>query len=594
MDGAELSDHRDVRMLGKLKIHSEVITVRECPRCGSRWPADWDYCQSCAVWLVGNEREERSTTIVPSAGARITPQLDVGETLIAAEIRHGSTSDALTQLNRARDLLEGAMTAITAHEGHGEWIRDRGIVGHWTDPRSGTEQAARAICATMAEPSEHSTRIHRESSLGVGVVLANQSKCADHPLNRAFRLASLAHPNRAFFSRYAYEQVVERFDFHGVQPVVPRAEHLEPTFELLGPKPERSGTHHVGRDKVPMVGRRELLEELDHCRLEAAGGKSIVVHIVAQPGQGKSRLIREWLSKCNQAKTLDRSIRLACNGVPYGDYPLRSWQRLVEPLRRTRDLNAAAEVPTARKISEKLRARGRPVLVVIDDLHWIDRESRSLIVELISGLDRALTILAYRPSFTTKPSLEPVGFHRRFQLMALTEKEMATFLELLAEEARVKLQTTPMHELVTKAQGSPLYAKEAIAHIAAVGVKGLQSLPSSLVELLIFRTKWAVAALHPKFDRWQREQKLWGSEQCELVDELEQWEEELTSWLDRFDVLEEESAQTVANFLDGLRRVDGELAILNLLVGRQRPHRNRLAQALTRIQRLVEDTKSST
>jgi hypothetical protein len=46
---------------------------------------------------------------------------------------------------------------------------------------------------------------------------------------------------------------------------------------------------------------------------------------------------------------------------------------------------------------------------------------------------------------------------------------------------------------------------------------------------------------------------------------------------------DEQSSETVAEFLGYLRRIDGALALGSLLLGRQRPHRHRLAQAIDRI-----------
>lgn len=580
-------------ILGKLHIHTETVPVRECSRCHARWPDDWDYCQNCAVWLPGHERKEQFTTVVPSANAadRI-PRSNLGATLVAVEVRCGSNFLNRRQLARGRELLKRALTIIGAHGGEAIAIAKRGVAGQWKDLQRGTEQAARALCALTSRTestgrSEPITPLSAEHlSLGVGVVLIDETPVDQ--LHRAFRLAALAHPDQLFFSSEAYERVVEQFDFQGLQPIVPKAERLEPVFALVGPKPERSGTHHVGPEKVPMVGRRELLAGLEHCRHQAADGKCVVVHLIAEPGQGKSKLIREWLAECDRLERLDGWTRLSCDGVPYGDYAFRSWRRLVAPLVRARNSSTGAEIASVESIANWLGAAKRPALLVIDDLHWIDTGSRDLIVRLISELRTALVILAYRPSFVPKASLEPPALHRRFQLAPLNRLEMSTLIEMLAEESGAKLSVASKEEIVAKSNGSPLYANEAVAHLIEAGSARARSLPASLIELLILRIQWTAHELLPELERRRRFYQFGGTSKQELLRELERLEERLSTWLDRFDAVEEESAKTVARFVEGLQRVDGELAILSLLLGKQRPHRNRLAQALTRVQKFVD------
>lgn len=586
-------------MVDKLKIHSEMVTVRECSQCFARWPNDWDYCQNCAVWLPGNEREEHITTIVPWSGAAGgAPRLRLGTTLLAIELRDGYNSPACIELARGQELLKRLLVSIGVHGGKAGQIAKRGIVGYWKGRGGGTAQAARALCALAGRNkslgyTERAMRVSADAvSLGVGVVLVD--KVLADPRDRAFRLAALAHPNRVFFAREAYEQVVEEFDFQGLQPIVPKSEYLEPVFELIGPKPERSGTHHVGPDKVPMVGRRKLLQTIERCSHEAANGKCIVVHLVAEPGQGKSKLIREWLAERDRPDRLEGWIRLSCSGVPYGDYAFRSWQRLVAPLVRGGHADAEAQIIGAQAVAHKLRAAEQPVLLVIDDLHWIDAGSQNLIVRLISRLRETLVILAYRPSFVSKVRLEPPAVHRRYRIAPLSGKEMNTLIKMLAEESGAKLPYESSPHIVAKAHGSPLYAREAVAHLAEVGGAGRGSaLPPLLIELLILRTQWTARELLPELERRRRDYQFGGTDKEELLHEVESLEERLCAWLDRFDLVEEESAKTVRKFLEGLQRVDGRLAILGILLGRQRPHRNRLAQALTRVQSFIESAGST-
>src|SRR5581483_11264811 len=101
------------------------------------------------------------------------------------------------------------------------------------------------------------------NSLHIGVAaIGDEAQSAEQAYHLAIRIASLALPNTALFSHSAYEMIAERFDFQGVQPVLPMAESLGPVFRLLRRKQERSGTHHIGPEKIPLVGRQTLLDAL--------------------------------------------------------------------------------------------------------------------------------------------------------------------------------------------------------------------------------------------------------------------------------------------------------------------------------------------
>lgn len=123
-----------------------------------------------------------------------------------------------------------------------------------------------------------------------------------------------------------------------------------------------------------------------------------------------------------------------------------------------------------------------------------------------------------------------------------------------------------------------------IAHLAAVVPQCRAHslvLPDSLPELLILRARWTVEKRLLELERYSNG---WlALEREEFLRDLETLEEQTARWLDRFDVIEEEPAATVREFLSDLEHIDGQLAVLSLLAGRQRPHEHRLAQALDRL-----------
>jgi class 3 adenylate cyclase len=198
-----------------------------------------------------------------------------------------------------------------------------------------------------------------------------------------------------------------------------------------------------------LVGREAELAQLGEALGALASGRGGVVHLIAEAGTGKSRLVAELAKQVSardfgwlEGRSLSSGRTLAYH--PFVDL-LRSWAgirddddraaertRLVEALaalsvelssealpfllrlqglaldpadeRRLAEMPPdAAERMTRRAIAELLRAeaRRRPLVVVMDDLHWADRSS----IELLEGLlrlleeERLLLLIATRPGW---------------------------------------------------------------------------------------------------------------------------------------------------------------------------------------------------
>ncbi len=182
------------------------------------------------------------------------------------------------------------------------------------------------------------------------------------------------------------------------------------TWRLLAVEPDTAGI--ARRLDFPLVGRQEEL-----ARLLAEFGRAVdertcrIVTILGEPGVGKSRLAAELAAQAG-----GDSLVLEGRCLPYGDgityWPLVEIVRRVdlgavldadpggevaharileaigraEPRSRTDEIYAAV-----RRLLETL-ARGRPVLVVLDDVQWAEPAFLDL-VEYLAGWSRGAPIL---------------------------------------------------------------------------------------------------------------------------------------------------------------------------------------------------------
>src|SRR5262249_4923593 len=201
------------------------------------------------------------------------------------------------------------------------------------------------------------------------------------------------------------------------------------------------------------VGRQEELDILQSRLATAKAGREQMVAVVGDAGVGKSRLIHElapahrlegwrvleatafsygqamsYLPVIDLLKryftiqdrddprtvrekvtvkllTLDRALEptlpafLALLDVPVDD---AAWRALDPPQRRRRTIDAVRQL-FARE------AREQPLLLIFEDLHWIDSETQALVDSLVDtlGSSRLLLLVSYRPEYRHKWSGKP-------------------------------------------------------------------------------------------------------------------------------------------------------------------------------------------
>ena len=124
---------------------------------------------------------------------------------------------------------------------------------------------------------------------------------------------------------------------------------------------------------------------------------------------------------------LDRALEpllpplLALLDVPVED---AAWQNLDPPQRRQRTLDAVKRLLLR-------ESQGQPVLVVFEDLHWIDGETQALLDSLVESLGsaRLLLLVTYRPEYE----------HRWGSKTAYSQLRLDTLLAESAAELLVAL-----------------------------------------------------------------------------------------------------------------------------------------------------------
>jgi len=290
----------------------------------------------------------------------------------------------------------------------------------------------------------------------------------------------------------------------GLVAVKGLAEPVE-AYALTGVGPVRSRLQAAAaRGLSRFVGRgdelRTLADALERTRL----GRGCAVTVVGEPGVGKSRLVhecvhgeavRDWLVLEGAALAHGRStpylpvvellrryfrIEEGDDGERVRDTVTRTMLGLDPALASSLAavlalLDAAGEEsgwhdldPGQRRQQTLLalqrlavrESRARPLLVVIEDLHWVDSETEAMLGSMLEGLPsaRIMMLLTYRPEYRPPWPARPHVASIVLEPLA-PASAMALLDALLGPDASL----TPLKRLlVERTQGNPFFLEESV------------------------------------------------------------------------------------------------------------------------------------
>jgi tetratricopeptide (TPR) repeat protein len=199
--------------------------------------------------------------------------------------------------------------------------------------------------------------------------------------------------------------------------------------------------------------------------------------------------------------TLDRALEptlpalLALLDVPVDD---ASWQTLEPAQRRQQTLNAVRRLLLR-------EAREQPLLVIFEDLHWIDSETQALLDALVDnmGSARLLLLVNYRPEY--QHAWGSKTCYSQMRLDALPVEDTGELLDaLLGDDPGL----SPLKQLLVK-RGNPFFLEETVRTLvetkALAGERGGYRLTQTVQAIQIPPTVQAMLAA--RIDRLAPEDK---------------------------------------------------------------------------------------
>ena len=213
------------------------------------------------------------------------------------------------------------------------------------------------------------------------------------------------------------------------------------------------------------------------------------------------REIREKVT--GKLLTLDESLKptlpafLALLDIPVED---QQWQALDPPQKRQRTLDACKRLLFR-------ESQAQPLLLVFEDLHWIDAETQTLLDSLVESLPtaRLLLLVNYRPEY--QHSWGSKTFYSQLRLDPLPAESAEELLQsLLGNDPSLQ----PLKQLlITRTEGNPFFLEESVRTLFETkvleGERGVYRVAKSVESIQVPATVQAVLAA--RIDRLPAENK---------------------------------------------------------------------------------------
>ncbi|MEW6300331.1 MAG: adenylate/guanylate cyclase domain-containing protein, partial [Thermodesulfobacteriota bacterium] len=350
-----------------------------------------------------------------------------------------------------------------------------------------------------------------------------------HSTNIAARMEGLATPGTIVVSEQTYKLTEGYFGFKALgEAQIKGVSGPINVYEVVGVSPFRTKLQVAARRGLArFIGRQSEMAHLRRALEQARAGQGQIVGVVGEPGVGKSRLFYEFIRLYGRApllvletfsvshgkaapylpviellKTyfeitledderrrrekvggkvlmLDRSLE---DTLPYLfallgiDDPATSLQQMDPEMRRKRACEALKRLFLRESLNQ-------PLLLIFEDLHWIDSETQGFLDMLSEGMASAkiLLLVNYRPEYRHEWGQKT--YYTQLRLAPLGRAEAEELLDtLLGTERRLRALKALILE---KTDGTPFFMEEVVQELREQGALageavGGSPLPSDL------------------------------------------------------------------------------------------------------------------
>jgi class 3 adenylate cyclase len=481
-----------------------------CGSCGTELSEKAKFCSECGAAVA--------TAPKPAEYKQVT--------VLFADVVHSMDVAAAVGPERMREIMAKLVSRCAAAVQHFGGTVDKftgdGIMAVFGAPVALEDHAMRACMAALGVQEEakrlavevlerDGVHLHTRVGLNSGQVVAGEIgsepfgyTAIGEQVGMAQRMESAAPPGEVLLST-STARLVDGVAVLG-QPELVRikgADKPVSALRLLGMEEQHRAAERVESD---FVGRRWEMFAVEELLGRSVDGHGAVVGIFGAPGIGKSRLVREVCamaadrdidvltafceSHTSQVSfhTVARLLRATTGVKGLDPQAARAQIRVQAPDAEPEDLLLFDDLlgiadpdvglpkidPDARRrrltalVNAASLARKTPAVYVIEDAHWIDEASESMLAAFLKVIPQtpSLVLVTYRPEYRGALSRAPGA--QTIALAPLSDPETAALVsQLLGPDPSVGGWATMIAE---KAVGNPFFAEEMTRDLAERGV----------------------------------------------------------------------------------------------------------------------------
>jgi class 3 adenylate cyclase/tetratricopeptide (TPR) repeat protein len=460
-----------------------------CSGCGRENPQDARFCASCGAELEQALAQEARKTVTV-VFADVAGSTALGESLDAESLRRVMAR----YFETARACLEGHGGSVEKFIGDAVMAVFGVPVTHEDDAlralRAGAElrQAMAVLNEELGRDYNTALRVRIGVNTGEAVVGTEERLATGDAVNVAARLEQAAAPDEILLGDATRALTRGAVETAPIEPLTlkgkaePFAAHRLVRVVAGAPPFER-------RLDAPLAGRK-----LELARVRAAFDHAVaerrcrLVTVLGPPGIGKSRLAREVANELSDAAVVHTGRCL-----PYGEgisyWPLREIFASADAegeLEAALSAESAEDVSWTVRKSLELRARGKPLALVVEDIHWAEPTLLDLIEHLVDWTrDAPLCLLCLaRPELLDERPAWAGGRANAelFTLQPLGDDEAEQLIGSLLGESRLDEEVHARIRAI--AEGNPLFVEQLVATLADGGA---MEVPSTIQALLSAR-----------------------------------------------------------------------------------------------------------
>jgi class 3 adenylate cyclase/tetratricopeptide (TPR) repeat protein len=320
--------------------------------------------------------------------------------------------------------------------------------------------------------------------------------------NLAARMESLADPGTILISDSTFRLVKTYFQVASLGKVdVKGKKDQQAIYKLTGVSGIKSRLDaSKDRGLIEYIGRKEEIEDLVRILKKVNSSRGQVVGVVGEAGIGKSRFVLEMHGKADEQVYIETRCLQHSSNIPFlpilqslksfldigeGESEGKINQKLKTKLNGL-DKDLMAFLPAFRhflslptkdnqwenfdpkekraKIFEAIRnlfirlSQDAPLVLIIDDLQWLDKTSEEFIsyfIEWISNT-KILLLLLYRPEYGHKWGSR--SFYNQIGIYPMSQEESKTYISCLLNKGEISPQIEEV--ILQRTSGNPLFMEE--------------------------------------------------------------------------------------------------------------------------------------